>query len=75
MRKETVWKSTYSDTGFGIKDQDLKKIFEPFYTTREKGTGLGLAVVSRIMETYGGKIEVQSEPGKGTIFTISIPVI
>jgi two-component system sensor histidine kinase PilS (NtrC family) len=62
-----------SDTGFGIKEQDFQKIFEPFYTTRDTGTGLGLAVVSRIMEAYGGKIHMQSESGKGTIITIWIP--
>ena len=62
------------DTGFGIREQDFQKIFEPFYTTRETGTGLGLAVVSRIIEVYGGKIHLQSECGKGTVFTIWIPV-
>jgi len=62
------------DTGFGIDEQDFKKIFEPFYTTRDTGTGLGLAVVSRIMEAYEGKIHVQSESGKGTVFTLWIPV-
>jgi signal transduction histidine kinase len=62
------------DTGFGIKEQDFQKIFEPFYTTRDTGTGLGLAVVNRIMEAYGGKIHLQSESGKGTIITIWIPV-
>ena len=62
------------DTGCGIEEQDFTKIFDPFYTTRDTGTGLGLAVVSRIMEAYGGKIHMQSEPGKGTIFTIWLPV-
>jgi two-component system, NtrC family, sensor histidine kinase PilS len=62
------------DTGFGIEEQDLQKIFEPFYTTRDTGTGLGLAVVSRIIVAYEGRIHVQSESGKGTIFTIWIPV-
>ena len=61
------------DSGFGMEEQDLKKIFEPFYTTRDTGTGLGLAVVSRIMEAYEGKIHVQSESGKGTLFTIWFP--
>jgi two-component system, NtrC family, sensor histidine kinase PilS len=61
------------DTGCGIRDRDLPKIFEPFYTTRDTGTGLGLAVVNRIMETYGGRINMQSEPGKGTVFTIWLP--
>ena len=62
------------DTGFGMEERDLKKIFEPFYTTRDTGTGLGLAVVSRIMEAYGGKVHVQSEFGKGTLFIIWFPV-
>jgi len=62
------------DTGYGIREQSLKKIFEPFYTTRDKGTGLGLAVVSRIMEVYGGSIRMQSQPDKGTICTIWFPV-
>lgn len=62
------------DTGFGIEERDFQKIFEPFYTTRETGTGLGLAVVSRILEEYGGRIHLQSESGKGTIFTIWIPI-
>jgi two-component system sensor histidine kinase PilS (NtrC family) len=61
------------DTGCGIKNQDLQRIFEPFYTTRDTGTGLGLAVVSRIMEAYGGRIHMQSEPGKGTAFTMWFP--
>ena len=63
------------DTGVGIRKQDFEKIFEPFYTTRETGTGLGLAVVSRITEAYGGKIHMQSESGKGTRFTIWLPAI
>ncbi len=62
------------DTGCGIKEQDFSKIFDPFYTTRNTGTGLGLAVVNRILEAYGGKIHMQSEPGKGSVFTIWLPV-
>ena len=54
------------DTGCGIKNEDLRKIFEPFYTTRDVGTGLGLAVVSRILEGYRGSIDIQSESGSGT---------
>ncbi len=61
------------DTGCGIKDQDFQKIYEPFYTTRDTGTGLGLAVVNRIIEAYGGRIHMQSRPGKGTVFTIWLP--
>jgi signal transduction histidine kinase len=61
------------DTGCGIEKSRLPKIFEPFYTTRDMGTGLGLAVVSRILEGYQGKIDIQSDPGKGTTCTIWFP--
>jgi signal transduction histidine kinase len=61
------------DTGCGIKNEDLRKIFEPFYTTRDVGTGLGLAVVSRILEGYRGSIDIQSEPGRGTTCRIWFP--
>jgi len=62
-----------SDTGCGIEERQLSKIFDPFYTTREAGTGLGLAVVNRILDAYGGSIHTQSEPGKGTTFTVWLP--
>jgi two-component system, NtrC family, sensor histidine kinase PilS len=61
------------DTGCGIRDQDVQRIFEPFYTTRDTGTGLGLAVVNRIIESYRGRIHLQSEVGTGTVFTIWLP--
>jgi two-component system, NtrC family, sensor histidine kinase PilS len=61
------------DTGCGIDKNSLLKIFEPFYTTRDTGTGLGLAVVSRILEVYNGKIDIQSDAVKGTICTIWFP--
>lgn len=61
------------DTGCGIEKSQLPKIFEPFYTTRDMGTGLGLAVVNRILEGYQGKIDIQSAPGKGTTCTIWVP--
>lgn len=61
------------DTGCGIRNQDLQKIFEPFYTTRDVGTGLGLAVVSRILEGYRGSIDIQSEAGSGTTCKIWFP--
>jgi two-component system, NtrC family, sensor kinase len=65
-----------ADTGVGIPPENLKKIFEPFFTTKEvgKGTGLGLSLSYRIVERHGGSIEVQSEVGKGTIFTVRLPV-
>lgn len=63
-----------SDTGCGIEEHDVSKIFDPFYTTRDAGTGLGLAVVNRILEAYGGKIHMKSKPGEGSVFTIWLPV-
>jgi len=63
-----------SDTGVGIKDEDMAKIFEPFFTTKEQeqGTGLGLSLCKRLIEANGGKIEVESNFGKGTTFTILV---
>jgi signal transduction histidine kinase len=61
------------DTGCGIEHQSIPKIFEPFYTTRDMGTGLGLAVVNRILEGYNGMIDIQSVMGKGTTCMIWFP--
>jgi signal transduction histidine kinase len=63
-----------TDTGKGIPQEDLQRIFDPFYTTKNSGTGLGLSVVLRIVRTYNGKIEVKSELGKGTTFSVSLPL-
>lgn len=67
---------TISDTGKGIPEEELPRIFEPFYTTKPvgRGTGLGLSVAYRIVKSHGGSIAVDSIPGKGTTFTISIPL-
>jgi two-component system, NtrC family, sensor kinase len=66
----------FRDTGPGIPTQDLTKIFDPFYTTKEpgKGTGLGLSVSLRIIEDMGGDIQVKSEQGKGTNITVILPL-
>lgn len=62
-----------SDTGKGIAEQDLTKIFDPYFTTKPTGTGLGLAIVHNILEAHRGKIHVASQPGQGTTFTVTIP--
>jgi two-component system sensor histidine kinase HydH len=65
---------TVEDTGVGITAAELTQVFEPFYTTKPQGTGLGLAIAHRIVEDHGGQLRVESEPYRGTRFTISIPV-
>jgi two-component system NtrC family sensor kinase len=62
------------DTGPGIPPEIMGKLFSPFFTTKEKGTGLGLAISYGIVERHGGKIDVSSELGKGSTFTISLPI-
>ena len=61
------------DTGPGIAAENLRKIFDPFFTTKEKGTGLGLSVVYGIVQRHGGRIDVESQPGRGTRFVIRLP--
>ncbi|MFW6343309.1 MAG: two-component system sensor histidine kinase NtrB [Sediminispirochaetaceae bacterium] len=63
-----------SDTGVGISDEKITKIFEPYYTTKDFGSGLGLTVVYKVVREHGGEISVQSQEGEGTTFTISLPV-
>ncbi len=65
---------TVADTGIGISDGDRKKLFSPFFTTKKNGTGLGLAITYRIIENHRGSIDVKSEQGKGTTFTVKLPV-
>ena len=62
------------DTGKGISEQDVARIFEPFFSTRTKGTGLGLWVTQDIVRHHGGRIEATSEEGVGTTFNVILPV-
>jgi len=62
------------DTGVGIPAHALERVYEPFFTTRQKGTGLGLAIAHRIVQDHQGKMDVQSEEGKGTLFTVTLPL-
>jgi signal transduction histidine kinase len=62
-----------ADTGEGISPENMKNIFQPLFTTKAKGIGLGLVVCRNLTEANGGRIEVDSEPGRGTVFTVRLP--
>jgi nitrogen-specific signal transduction histidine kinase len=64
-----------ADTGPGIKEEDKKRIFEPYYSTKSEGTGMGLAIAKKIIEDNGGSIEVHSKPDFGAVFRFSLPVM
>jgi signal transduction histidine kinase len=64
---------TFSDQGKGIQPEDVSKIFQPYFTTKDVGIGLGLAITERIIKEHGGEIFVESTPGQGTIFTVMLP--
>ncbi len=68
---------TVSDTGSGIPQEIMERIFDPFFTTKAigEGTGMGLSVIHGIVESFGGKVKVHSEPGKGTRFQVILPVV
>ena len=68
-----VWVSV-ADTGGGIPQEQVNRIFEPFYTTKKKGTGLGLMIVQRIVRAHNGRIELESHVGRGTTFRIWLPL-
>ena len=65
---------SFQDTGVGIPEARLELIGRPFYTTKSKGMGLGLSIVKQVVEKHGGTINVKSKLGKGSTFTIQIPV-
>jgi PAS domain S-box-containing protein len=70
---DDVWVSV-ADTGGGIPQEQINRIFEPFYTTKKKGSGLGLMIVQRIVRAHNGRIELESHVGKGTTFRVWLPL-
>ena len=70
---ETVVHLTVQDTGCGMDEEQLNQIFSPFFTTKEKGTGLGMAVSQKIVDGHGGALSAHSEPGRGTRVAIQLP--
>lgn len=62
------------DTGLGMEPEQMRRIFDAYYSTKRAGTGLGLAIAQRIIAEHGGEIRVSSQPGKGSDFTISLPL-
>jgi two-component system NtrC family sensor kinase len=66
---------TVADTGSGIPQEHLSRIFDPFFSTKEDGTGLGLSVSARLIRAQGGHISVTSREGKGSVFTVFLPAV
>ncbi|MDH4231320.1 MAG: ATP-binding protein [Nitrospirota bacterium] len=76
-RKEEKAFVSFKDTGVGIQRENLRRVFDRFYradSARSEGTGLGLSIARSVIEAHGGEITVESEPGKGSIFTVALPV-
>ncbi|MDP2960189.1 MAG: ATP-binding protein, partial [candidate division Zixibacteria bacterium] len=67
-------KLAFKDNGKGMSEETKNKIFTPFFSTKEGGTGLGLGIVERIIQNHKGEIKVESKLGKGTVFTLSFPI-
>jgi len=79
LTMSTCWRDRFieirvADTGVGIPQENLERIFEPLFTTKARGIGLGLSIVRTLVERHSGAIEVESEVGEGTIFTIKLPL-
>jgi signal transduction histidine kinase len=73
-REESEWYAIrFVDTGRGMGPDELSRLFTPFSTAFDDGTGLGMAIVRRIVEDHGGTIDAESRPGEGTTVTISLP--
>ena len=74
-QSQDVLRITIRDTGEGIRGEDIPHVFDPFFSTKDYGTGLGLSVVHGIIQEHGGQIEVESELKKGTAFHILLPLV
>jgi signal transduction histidine kinase len=66
---------SFNDSGGGISAENLGRVFEPYFTTKQSGTGLGLLIVRRIVREHGGELSIQTEPGKGLTLIIRLPYI
>lgn len=74
LKMETSCQIAVADTGVGIEEEQLKHLFSPFFTTKQKGNGLGLVETQKIVQAHFGSIDVRSQAGKGTTFTITLPL-
>lgn len=74
VRQKDICIVCIADTGVGIKQEEIPKIFDAYYTTKEEGTGLGLVIAYQIIREHSGRIEVVSKPGKGTLFRVLLPI-
>ena len=72
---ESVVEVAVSDTGTGIPEHALSRVFDTFYTTKKQGTGLGLSIARTIVETYGGKIWAENNAESGTVFRFTLPLL
>jgi signal transduction histidine kinase len=73
-KKAGLVEISVSDTGTGIKEEDLKRVFEPYFSTKEKGVGLGLAIARKTIEEHQGTITIESRPGEGTTVRVLLHV-
>jgi signal transduction histidine kinase len=72
-KERTLYRIEFEDTGCGISEENTNKLLEPFFTTKQKGSGLGLSIVKKIIEAHGGMIDIQSREGEGTKITVRLP--
>jgi signal transduction histidine kinase len=75
LRRNGGVRLTVSDTGTGLTPEECERLFTPYYTTKQHGTGLGLAIVQSVVSDHGGRITVESDPGRGATFVIDLPAV